>query len=478
MYHQIHQLHRQGYSISYIADYLVLNWRTVNKYLNMSEQEYEPFVSSKLKDHPETSSPQIHDWLKEQYPDLPKVSSKTVYNFVMWIRQKHHIPKQSTHRDYRIVEELPYGKQAQVDFGEYTMRSPGGKRKKVYFFTIVLSRSRYKYIYFSEVPFTTSIAITAHEKAFSWFKGIPKEVVYDQDKVFLHDENKGDLVLTKGFRAYVSQRKFELFFCRKADPQSKGKVENLVKYVKQNFLYNRTFFDIDTLNEEALAWLGRTANANTHGKTKQSPLDQWSIEKPYLSTYIPYPQEPETNLYTIRRDNTLSYKSNRYSLPLGTWSFENKKVLVSVEQDTLIINRLEGKELCRHKIGLGKGKTIINNNHKRDHSKSIDQLIDKEATTFTDPEKAKLWFTFIRKEKPRYIRDQIRSIISTCKRHNAQTIEKALEYCLNNAIYNASDFKAIVEKYNPQEGMAQQNHREPPPLDLSHCPMPINDSWK
>ena len=71
------------------------------------------------------------------------------------------------------------------------------------------------------------------------------------------EENKGDLILTEQFKAYSNQRRFKLHFCRKSDPESKGKVENVVKYVKQNFLYNRSFTDIDTLNEEALAWLAR-----------------------------------------------------------------------------------------------------------------------------------------------------------------------------------------------------------------------------
>jgi len=43
------------------------------------------------------------------------------------------------------------------------------------------------------------------------------------------------------FRSYVSQRCFKTYFCRAADPQSKGKVDNMVKYVKQNFLAGRSF---------------------------------------------------------------------------------------------------------------------------------------------------------------------------------------------------------------------------------------------
>ncbi|HCU19312.1 MAG TPA: IS21 family transposase, partial [Bacteroidales bacterium] len=70
---------------------------------------------------------------------------------------------------------------------------------------MVLSRSRYKYVLFSETPFTSFSAIEAHEKAFAFFRGITKEIVYDQDKVFLSDENKGDLLLTRAFKDYCRE---------------------------------------------------------------------------------------------------------------------------------------------------------------------------------------------------------------------------------------------------------------------------------
>lgn len=147
-----------------------------------------------------------------------------------------------------MVEETPYGMQAQVDFGEYNLRDSHGKRIKVFFFTIVLSRSRYKYVWFSVERFMAETAILAHESAFIFIGGIPDVIVYDQDRVFIVDENKGDIILTDRFKAYTRERKFKLHFCRKSDPESKGKVENVIKYVKQSFLYNRPFEDIEVLN--------------------------------------------------------------------------------------------------------------------------------------------------------------------------------------------------------------------------------------
>ena len=57
-------------------------------------------------------------------------------------------------------------------------------------------------------------------------------MVYDQDKVFPVNEVLGDLVLTGGFRPLVREHGFDPVFCRKSGTKSKGKIENVVKYVR------------------------------------------------------------------------------------------------------------------------------------------------------------------------------------------------------------------------------------------------------
>ena len=158
MYFEIHRMHREGHSNSKINELLGIHRRTIRKYLSMSEKEYESFLVSqsdrkkellpyeffikdRLQRFPDTSSAQMHDWLKEHHTDFPVLNAKTIFNFVHWIRDKHNIPKLSLQRQHSVVEELPYGKQAQVDFGEYNLRSSTGVRVKVFFFTLVLSRS-------------------------------------------------------------------------------------------------------------------------------------------------------------------------------------------------------------------------------------------------------------------------------------------------------------------------------------------------
>lgn len=125
-------------------------------------------VSSWLEEHPDLSASQIHDWLRERYADLPEVNGKTVFNFVKCIRAKYNIdkPQATSRRQYMKVEETPFGEYAQADFGEMWMKTADKRDLKVYFFVMVLCRSRKKYVYFSRSPFTAEMAVLCPREGF------------------------------------------------------------------------------------------------------------------------------------------------------------------------------------------------------------------------------------------------------------------------------------------------------------------------
>jgi hypothetical protein len=387
-----------------------------------------------------------YDWLKEHHPDFPSVSQKTVFNFVAWVRQKYHLVKTEAGRDHQMVEELPYGAQGQVDFGEYNLRNNQGNKVKVYFFALCLSRSRYKYALFSAAKFSSETAIEAHEQAFAFMEGVPDTLVYDQDRVFLVDENKGDLILTEKFRAYSREVGFQLHFCRKADPQSKGKIENIIKYIKQNFLYNRPFVDLDTLNQEALAWLARTANHLPHGTTQKQPAAEWLEEKAYLKPYQAVePTGEERQIYTVRKDNSISFRGNFYSLPLGTYKGKGSSVELLLQAGNLLIYDRQGVLLCTHKQSLGKGQKIINTDHKREKATGIEALIHEVCQALEKPEQGQAFLQQVRSEKPRYIRDQALLLKAAIQTYPKEILCEALAYCCTHQLHSASDLKSICE---------------------------------
>jgi transposase len=462
-YHEVHKMHREGSSIRKISDHLGLNWRTVKKLLSKDDRSYQKeleqpvskkklldpyrdFVREKLELYNGTSAAQMCDWLKEHYPDFPQVSAKTVFNFVQGIRMEFNIPKENGSRDFQMVGELPYGDQAQVDFGFYNMTTTQNRQKKVQFFTFVLSRSRYKFVLFSDIPFTTAMVIHAHEQAFSFISGLPREIVYDQDRLFMVSENLGDIVLTSEFSNYVRERGIRLHFCRKSDPQSKGKVENVVKYVKQNFLYNRPYRDLETLNDECRAWLFRTANNLPHGTTRLIPLEELAREQVFLEMWYEIaPRAPIKQLYAVHKDNKVSYRGNFYSVPIGTYSAGTIKVHLSEDAGKLLISDLSGKEICTHDICSLKGKKILLRSHGRDMEPKIAELVHQAAALFEDPDKAREWILAIKLHKKRYIRDQLQMIGRIIQDNGAAQISRALDYVHANNILSATDFKAYLE---------------------------------
>ena len=472
-YHLVHQMEREGFSIQKIAEHLDMNWRTAKRLLQLSDQDYlteieriqgrkrslesyEEFVKDKLIVYPGTPAAQMHDWLKEHHQDFPEISQKTVFNFVQAVRGKYNIPKTQQVRDYSSVPELPYGLQAQVDFGFYNMQTTLGKTKKVQFFTFVLSRSRYKFIHFSDTPFTTATVIAAHELAFEAISGCPSEIVYDQDRLFMVAENFGDLILTAQFRSYVSQSTFVTYFCRKADPESKGKVENVVKYVKQNFLYNRSFKDLETLNMEAKAWLLRTANALEHGTTKKIPAAEYQIEKTFLGDWHPAVIEPEAYaVYAVHKDNKISYKSNLYSLPLGTYKGKGTKILLKVTLEQLIMMNQKEEELCRHDICRLKGQKILSRDHGRDKLTAINEMMEQFSNLMENKLQALNWVMQIKHHKPRYIRDQLQLLTATVTHLEPHLASQALNYACHHQIISATDFKAITEALKREQLKAE-----------------------
>ncbi|MFW6121666.1 MAG: IS21 family transposase [Petrotogales bacterium] len=484
------KLNRLGFSNARIARFLVVDPRTVARYLKMSEDDYErylirsshrkkvldpyeSFILEQLFEYPDTSAAQIHDWLKEQYDDLPDVSPRTVYNFVMYVRQEHNIPCVAVTRSFFPVEDLPYGKQAQVDFGMYNIRMTNGRRKKIYFFTMVLARSRFKFTLYRDAPFTAEAVVTAHEKAFMFFGGIPQVIVYDLDKTIVVDENLGDIILTGAFKHYAKTRNFELHFCRKSDPQSKGKVENVIQYIKKNFLYNRVYHDIETLNEQSIAWLARTANHLPHNYTKKSPRDEFVIEKAYLKPYNPLniKNTPEMKQYTVRKHNVIAYKSNFYTVPEGTYQGSDTIVLVKEEHGIVYIYDIHQNRICSHQRSYQKGKTIRNTHHKRDTSKSLEEMSDRVIACFTHKEQAQNYISQIKQEWPRYIRDHLQAILKSLNTADRDTADKTLDFCMKNTILHGNEFEQALQVFIDEKSQEQPATKD---MKLLHTHTPQN----
>ncbi len=470
MWYKVNELSRKKYSQTQIGLLLGVNRVTVSRYQSMSEAEfkamlgrdmsrhrcklddYRDFIVAELRRAPFLSSSQILDHLQEHFEGLPELSEKTVYNYVMRVREDEDIPKCT--EPVRQMHQLPqceYGEQAQVDYGEQWMETSGGRRVKIYFFTMILSRSRARFVYLQNVPFTSKSTVYAHHLAFKYFGGVARDIFYDQDCKLLVSENFGDYVMTEEFGRYVGEVGIHPVFMMAADPQSKGKVENLVRYVKQNFLRGRVYVNIDVLNEAVIGWMERV-NGKVHTTTKLIPSVELIEERKHLLPYTVNIEAPDLDgkAYVVRSDNTILYHSNTYCLPTGTYTGKGAKVLVrrNMDLDELDIYNLDGNTLItRHAICHERGKRVSKEGHVTRVSRDIlesEKVLHEHLGQWSEDDGLSIFLADMRRDRPRYYRKAVMAMASLLTDFDKDTSEALLDIYREQKVYNPNTMTDIA----------------------------------
>lgn len=460
MYHQIMQLKELGFSKSRTAKQLNINRETVTRYWDMTADgferqlnttnrlqvlsKYEATIVQWIKQYPTLTAAQVCDWLKEHYREAFK--ERTVSRYVKELRDKYRLLKSNYPREYEAVEDLPMGQQLQVDFGEKWMQSIEGTRVKVRFAAFVLATSRFKWACFQTRPFTTTDLVGACHKCFQYLGGMPLELVFDQDSIVSVSENYGDIIHTYEFEKFRQDCGISIYLCRKADPESKGKIESVVKFIKYNFVENRLFADEEILNASFLDWLDRTGNAKIHSTTKRVPSEDFETERDYLRPLPGISDNKDIYLYrTVRKDNTFIYDSNRYSVPLGTYG-RHKEVCISVKDNQLIVKDVFGDAvLCEHTLSTGRGQLIKNTSHARDRESSID-VLEQELNEMLSNQ-SNHFLKEIRLQKSRYSRDQYTLLKTLCFGYDRGLVADAVRYCDNNKLFSVNYVKDYLVHY-------------------------------
>ena len=301
MIHKIKALYDngEGLKIRAIARQLGLSRTTVKKYLKQDEtvtqqqqtvrrrrqrlDAQRDYIIHLLKTFPGLSTAKIVVKLRAQEPQLV-VSERTARRYVSQLKTTLTVAQQ---RRYEPVLDLVAGVQCQVDGGELRGVRIGELDRTVYFVVFVLSYSRLMYVGLSRVPINTDTFVAMHDAAFRYFGGCPEECVYDQTKLVVVHEQYRELTLNQAFHAYATAAGFRIHACEGYDPESKGKVEAGVKYVKHNALAGETFADWDALETHLQQWLEQTANVRLHATTGEAPRSRYErAEKHHMRAYL------------------------------------------------------------------------------------------------------------------------------------------------------------------------------------------------
>ena len=391
MIHKIKALHDQGRGLSVraISRELGIARNTVRKYLKLDEttigeaqedpsrskrlDEHRDFLIHQLKAYPQLSAVKLARRLREKCGELP-ASDRSLRRYVRTIKEQ---VATGQHRYYEPVTDAVPGVQCQVDPGELRGVLIGGEERTVYFVVFVLACSRLMYVGARLKPLDTAAFIQLHDEAFRYFGGVTEECVYDQTKMVVISEQYRELILNQRFHQYATTAGYRIHACEGYDPESKGKVEAGVKYVKQDALYGETFESETALCQHLQHWLETVANARTHGTTGCEPRAHFERDervqlRPYAVPERLLQSAPDQHTRQADKTGLIAWKANKYSVPMA---WQRARVGVREQDGSLHIHDLEtGDRIASHALCLEKGRTIKNNHHYRDPAQRIAEL--------------------------------------------------------------------------------------------------------
>jgi len=362
-------LHKQGLTISAIAERTGLDRKTVRKYIERGLEPpvygprqprvrvidaYAQYVRERLSAYPELSNAR----LLREIRALGYPGGKTMLgDFVRQIR-----PASAPLFEVRF--ETPPGEQAQVDFAHFKVvfDDEPGVTRVVWLFSMVLGHSRYLFARFC-LHQDLQTLLRLHIEAFEHFGGVPREILYDRMKTAVIGESaEGVVTYNPSLVGLLNHYGAVPRACRPYRAQTKGKVERPYRYVREDFFLARSFRDLDDLNAQFEAWRTTVANVRVHATTRRVVAEHFAEEQPALITH---PAVPYSAVLTIERrvsrEGMVSVGGNLYSVPDTT-----RKRVLDVQSHPKEIRIFEdGALIAVHPVLDGKNRRRVDPAHRK-----------------------------------------------------------------------------------------------------------------
>lgn len=350
----IKALHRQGFNYSEIGRMVGRDWRTVKRYLTEGVQP-----SYKRKRMPSSLDPlkPVVDQMLAREPRL--LASRIHQDLVLdyGYTGSYDVVRRYVKRSRPRTQEVPAerfetapGHQAQVDWShESPIATTSGIELPLYGFHMTLGHSRDSFCALvGSMDLVTFWA--CHRAAFSHFGGVPKEILYDRTKtVVKRHVGRHERTFERHFHpealASATHYGFTIRLCKAYRPQTKGKVESDVFYVRERLLRGHSFASYDDANVRWLAWNDAVARARRHATHGEIVAERALRDRAALLPAPPYPYlVVERTTRAVARDGFFSFEGQRYIAPHAR---PGERVELTLGKDEIEVRR--GQEIvARH----------------------------------------------------------------------------------------------------------------------------------
>lgn len=316
-YCQIRALRQdQKLRVGQIAQQVQLDQKTVRYWL---QHDYHPATrpgrGSKLDPHKD----QIKSWLETHDLSAQQVVQRLRANGLQVgytiVREYVRLVRPKPVKAFLSLHFAP-GECMQVDWGSWGTIPVGATRRRLSFFVAVLAYSRLLYVEFT-LGQSQELFLSCHENAFQFFGGVPADTMVDNCKTAVLSHPRGQPAqFHPRYLDFARHYGFAIRACGVRQPHEKGRAENAVKLVKENFLRGLELPPWAALNPAARHWLDTIANVRVHGQTHKTPLELFQEEKPQLQPLPAMPYDVATLRWLpVNSRFRVLFETNRYSVP-------------------------------------------------------------------------------------------------------------------------------------------------------------------
>jgi transposase len=365
----IQDLKRQGLGVSAIARQTGLDRKTVRKYLarGLEAPAYKPRAPRARIVEP------FEGYLRERLSAFPDLTAKRLMREIRergyeggytsvkdFVRQTRPAKQAQFERRF----ETPPGKQAQVDFAEFStvFTDEPGVVRKVWLFSMVLGHSRWLWGRFCASQNLQTV-MRCHVAAFGAMGGAPEEVLYDRMKTAVIGESSdGVVTYNTSLVSLLGHYGAAPRACQPYRAKTKGKVERPFRYIRQDFFLGRAFRNLDDLNAQFDAWRTEIANPRVHATTGHEVDEAFAEERPALR---PLPAIAYSAVLTIERrvskEGMISVGGNLYSVPDTT-----RRRTLEVQHHVTELRIFEdGALIASHPVIEGKNRRRVDPAHRK-----------------------------------------------------------------------------------------------------------------
>lgn len=261
----------------------------------------------------------------------------------------------------RRYQTLP-GEAYQMDWGFIKMQCFDGTTYTVACFAMICHHCGKKYIEFFPNARQENLFIGMLHGFL--FMGVPRYILTDNMKsVVVGRDLEGKPIWQKDYESFMKTVGFATKLCKPRHPFTKGKVERLIRFVKNNFLAGRTFWNISDLNEAALAWCNEVDQCY---KKEIDDIPNFLHNEKCFRTARALGDNKELLFYLcperkISFDGFVNYEGRRFGVP---FRFKGKTVRVCRDLDVLKIYTPDLKELLTtHEVTWSKRDRFCNDQY-------------------------------------------------------------------------------------------------------------------